>query len=90
MAIDEERQRVGWGRGGLTPQCQHGDEERLAGLPPLARHPWASHLPPLSPFCLPPPHPVSSPVSPFAVRVSGSRCRQEDQGGEASGGDGRR
>ena len=65
MAIDEERQRVGWGRGGLTPQCQHGDEERLAGLPPLARHPWASHLPPLSPFCLPPPHPVSSPVSPW-------------------------
>ena len=26
----------------------------------------------------------------YAVRVSGSRCRQEDQGGEASGGDGRR
>ena len=53
MAIDKASEgRLG--ERGLTPQCQHSDKERLAGLPPLARHPWACHLPPLSPFCFPP------------------------------------
>ena len=65
MAIGEERQRVGWGRGGLTPQCQHGDEEKAGWVPSTGEASLGMSPSSSEPF-LPCPHlPVSSPVSPW-------------------------